>query len=156
MDRFGGVFLAEHARRFIGSEIQLGQLLDLEFKKVERLAHQSAFDQLVGHDSADAFNIECAAGREEFHAPRRLGRALKIFASPGDELRIAPDRAAADRTFAVNMLRKNRTASRSRGRFDFTTSTTAGITSPAFSITTVSPMPDVFALDLIFVVQRRA
>src|ERR1700726_2700606 len=100
---FGGVFLAENSRRFIGTKIQLGQLLDLQLEKIQRFANQTAFNQFVGDNAAHAFDIKCAAGGKEFEATRSLGGAMQIFAAPGYKLRIAGDGAAAGRTFSVNM-----------------------------------------------------
>src|SRR5207244_11772092 len=112
-------------------------------------------DHRVGHDSADALDVERAAGGEKFQPSGRLRRAGDVFAAPGDKLRIAPDPAAADRTFAVHVLEKIERLRVARpfrfhhlddGRNDF-----AGL----FDHNRVADA-DVFAFDFIFVVQRRA
>src|SRR6266511_3437832 len=64
------------------------------------------FHQLVRHDPADAFDVECTARSKKFDASRRLCRALKNFAAPGNELRVAANRTATDRTLAVNVFDK--------------------------------------------------
>src|SRR5437660_12066841 len=100
---FGRIFLAEDSRRIFIAEIQGRELLDFQFKQIERLAHQTALDQFVRDNAAHAFDVECAARGEKFQPPSRLRRALNIFAAPDDKFRIAPYAAAADGTLAANV-----------------------------------------------------
>ncbi len=46
-----------------------------------------AFHQFVRHDSAHALDVQRAARGEKLHPPRRLRRAMEVFAAPGDKFR---------------------------------------------------------------------
>src|SRR4029077_3672494 len=104
LDRLGGVFLAKNARRFLCAKIQFRELLDFQVEKIQRFAHEAALNKFVRDNSADAFDVERAARAEEFHAPRRLCRAIQIFAAPRDKFRVAPDGTAPRGTFPVNVF----------------------------------------------------
>src|SRR4029077_7561499 len=71
LDRLGRVFFAKNAGRFLRPKIQFRELLDLQPKQIERLANETALDQFVRDNSANAFDIEGAARSEKFNAPRR-------------------------------------------------------------------------------------
>ena len=155
LDRFGGIFLPEDARIFFSAEIQLGKLRCFQFEQIERLAHEAALNQFVGDDSADTFNIECAARGEKFQSAGGLGRTTNVLAPPGYEFGIAANFSAANWTFPVNVFEKIERLGVARpfrpynfddGRNDF-----AGF----FDHDGVADA-NVLALDLVFVVQGRA
>src|ERR1043166_7198770 len=52
------VLFPENTRGFLCSEIEFSELLDFQCKQIERLAYQTAFNQFVCDDSADAFYVE--------------------------------------------------------------------------------------------------
>ena len=106
VDRFRRVFFPKDARGLIGAQIERGENIDFQFKKIERLAHQAAFDKFIGHDSTHAFDIEGAAGGKEFQTPRVVCAGQHVLTAPGDELGVARDRSAADGTFAVDVFDK--------------------------------------------------
>ena len=102
---FSAFFCAEDARLFRGAEIELGELFAAlrQGEKIERIVDQAALDQLVRDDAAEAFDIERIALGEILQAARFLRGAEQVFATPDRELRVAPDGAAARRTFAAEM-----------------------------------------------------
>ena len=97
---FFGVFASENAGGILRAEVQLPKFIDSQVKQIKRLPRQAALAQFVRHDSADALDVQRGAGGEELDPARGLGGALDVFASPGDEFGVAPDRAAANRAFS--------------------------------------------------------
>src|SRR4029077_12957143 len=153
-DRFRRIFFPKHARFFVRSEIQFGQLFRLSLKQIEWLAYKPAFHQFVRHDAADTFDVQCAARCKKFDATRRLRWTLKIFTAPGNELRVAPNWAATHRTLAVNISGKIERPGIARAfRFhDFNNGWDDF--ARLFDYYRVTNA-DVFALDFILVMQRR-
>src|SRR5205823_15014912 len=95
-----------------------------------------------------------AARREEFHAPRRLCRAIQIFAAPRDKFRVAPDATAAYGTFPVNVfgeIERFRVAW-PLGFYNFHN---GGNHFASFFDHDGVADPDIFAFDFVLVVQRR-
>ena len=86
LDEFGGVFFAERSWLVIGAEVERAELLNGKIKQIDRFFHQTAFNELVGNNVAEAFDIECGSGAEMIEPLRRLGRALRIDATPSDKL----------------------------------------------------------------------
>ena len=76
VDCLRGIFLSEDTRRFLGPKIQFRELLTLYVEKIQRLAHKATLHKLIRDNSADAFDVERAARRKEFHASRALCRAI--------------------------------------------------------------------------------
>ena len=95
-------------------------------------------DEGLGDGFAEALDVERLAGGEVRDAGDGLGGALEIGAAPGDEAFFLRDRAAAGRALAADVIEEEK-----RFRAAATgwmTLTMAGMISPAFSTSTVSPM----------------
>ena len=91
MDRFLCVFLAEDSRRLFGSQIQGRQLLNSQVEQLEWITDETTLYESIRNDAADAFDVQCATGREELQTTGCLGRTMNILAAPSHKLRISPN-----------------------------------------------------------------
>ena len=127
--RLPGALEAPHEvlRRLRPHALETCQRLDVEIQEeVGQALHQPLLDELVHQLLAEPLHVERAAAREVAQVVLDLGRAVEVGAARDDfvleahGLRPADRAAAGRRNFRVR-----------RGRFDFTTLTIWGITSPA-------------------------
>lgn len=86
LDEFRGVFFAERSWLVIGAKVERAELLNGKIKQIDRFFHQTAFNEFIGNNVAEAFDIECGSGAEMIEPLRRLRRALRIDATPRDKL----------------------------------------------------------------------
>ena len=105
------VLLAEHARFVVRAEIQFRQWFEFQIEQVERFLDEAAFDEFLGDDAAQRFDVERLAVRKILHAPGLLRRTTRdVLAAPGDFLGVATgnlflcNRPAASRAFAADVF----------------------------------------------------
>ncbi len=153
---FSAFFASEDARVFGGAEVEGGQVVQFNLEKVEGFLGEAAFDEFVGDDAADAFDIEGAAGGLK-NSRRRVACAghCRFSQRQATLLGIAPDGAVADGAFAAGerdevkgggVLRAVWRGQRRRRRYDFAGFLDGDGVADA----------DVFAADFVFVVRGGA
>ena len=152
-DDFGGVFLAEAARGFLGAEVEVGEGFLVEAEEVERRLAMAVADERLGDDFSQTIEVERLAGGEVFDAGDGLRGALEIRAAPGDEAFLLADRSAAGRAFSVDAVveRIGNRALRVADDLD-----DGGDDFSGFFHEHGRAEADVLAVDLVLVVQRGA
>ena len=126
----------EVGRRLLGEALELGQLGDGEPVEVGEVVHQPPVDELVDDDLAEVLDVHGPPRAEVEQRLLELRRAGGVGAAD-DDLALRPRGArAADRDTGPGEAK----GTASGGRRSSTTWTMCGITSPARSTTTVSPM----------------
>src|SRR5207244_12370636 len=111
--------------------------------------------QVNATQAPDALDIQRAPRPQKPPSPRRVRRAENIFTAPRDKLRIAPDLPPTDGAFAMDVLEKIERLGIARpfrlNNFDHCRNHFTGF----FDHNRIADA-NVFALDLVLVVQRRA
>ena len=121
--------------RLLRRDDQVLELLDGEVIQVAEVAHQPLLDQLIDQRLAQPLDVHRGPRREVLEAAPQPRRARGVLAAPDDFVFVADQRAAA----GAARPSASPTAASPAGRRLRIGATTRGMTSPAFSMTTVSP-----------------
>ena len=125
----------EVGRRLLGEPLELGQLGDGEPVEVGEVAHQPSLDELLDDGLAEVLDVHGAPRAEVEQRLLELGGAGGVRAAK-DDLALRSRRARVAHRAPV----REGQGTASAGRRSSSTLTMCGITSPARSTTTVSPL----------------
>ena len=141
----------EVLRALLAEALERRDLVRLQLVHVRRVFYEAEVEETGGDLLAEALYVHRGLGGPVDDVLQRLRGAAGVHAAGNGLALGAGDRLAADGAHLWHLER-----SFVAGAFLGMARTTCGITSPARSTTTVSPIKDALLLDIVLVVQRGA